>query len=70
MDRATIQVHVSTLIDSSQYLNVPIDERVSMLSRMLTRYSSSFADEGYGGDEETAIGYESSWSGIFPTCGG
>lgn len=63
MDRPNREVHVSSLIDSSQCLRVPVDESVSM------SHSFWLAAEGYGGDEETAIGYESSWSGIFPTCG-
>ncbi len=70
MDRPKIQFLVSTLIDSSLYLSMPLHERVALLSRLLESYPSLFAAEGCGGDDETEIGYESSWSGIFPTYQG
>jgi hypothetical protein len=68
MDRPKIDSFLSTLMDSSLYLRMPLHERMSLLLTLLESYPSLLASEVDGGDEETEIGYESSWSGIFPTC--
>ena len=70
VDRPEICFLVSTLIDPSRCPSMPPHERVSILSRLLESYPSSFAADGYGGDEETEIEYESTLSGIFPTYEG
>ena len=70
VDRPGIRFLVSTLTDPSLCPSMPPHERVSILSRLLESYPSLFAADGYGGDEETEIGYESTLSGIFPTYEG
>jgi hypothetical protein len=70
VDRPEICFLVSTLIDPSLCPSMPPHERVSILSILLESYPSLFAAEGYGGDEETEIEYESTLSGIFPTYEG
>ena len=66
MDRPKIKFLVSTLIDSTLYLSMPRYERMLLLSRLVKTFPTLFAAEGCGGDEGLEIGYESSWSGIFP----
>ncbi|MBS1234649.1 MAG: hypothetical protein H6R43_365 [Nitrospirae bacterium] len=66
LDRHKIKYIVSTLIDSAPYPSMPPYERMSLLSRLAKICPTLFAAEGCGGDEGMEIGYESSWSGIFP----
>jgi len=66
VDSPKIKFLVSTLIDSAHYPNMPLYERMSLLSRLVKTCPTLFAAEGCGGDEGLEIGYESSWSGIFP----
>ena len=67
MDRSKIQHLLSILMDSSLYLSTPLRERMSLLSRLSKSYPSLFVEKVDCVDEETAMGYESSWTGIFPT---
>lgn len=66
MDKAKIRFLVSVLMDSRLYLSLPISERLSLLSRLAKTYPSLFSVEESPGSEDSAIGYESSWSEIFP----
>ena len=66
MDKAKIQFLVSILMDSGLYLSMPVNERMSLLSRLAKSYPSLFSVEECNNDDDTDIGYESSWSEIFP----
>jgi hypothetical protein len=50
---------VSILMESPLYMTLSLDERQSLLSRLLESYP--FLTEC---EEETEIGYEASWNGI------
>ena len=53
---------VSILMESPLYLTLTLKERSSLLTRLAESYPSIVAD-----DEEPAIGYESSLTGVFRT---
>lgn len=65
MDRTKIRFLISILMDSKLYLSLPIGERMLLLSRLARSYPSLSPDESCDKDEDSAIGYESSWSEIF-----
>ncbi|HET6516009.1 MAG TPA: hypothetical protein VFG09_12670 [Thermodesulfovibrionales bacterium] len=67
MDKTNRQFLVSALIDSSRYFSMPLHLRMSLLSRLVRGCPSRTPAERYCREEETAIGYESSWREIFPT---
>ncbi len=50
---------VSILMESPLYMTLTLDERQTLLTRLLESYP--FLSEC--GDEETEIGYEASWNG-------
>ena len=54
---------VSILMESPLYLTLTLKERSSLLRRIAESYPFIVADD----DEETAIGCESSWTGVFRT---
>ena len=68
MNRHKTEILISILMESPQYLTMPIEARHSLLSRLLNSYPSLF-DACDGCDkcdkEETHLGYESSWKGLF-----
>lgn len=47
-------------MESPLYLTLPLNERRSLLARVAETYPFFIADA----DEETEVGYESSWAGI------
>jgi hypothetical protein len=65
VDKAKIRFLVSILMDSGMYLSLPVSERLMLLSRLAKSYPSVFPVEENKGDEDSEIGYESSWQGIF-----
>ena len=70
MDKSKIQFLVSLLMDSRMYFSMPLHDRRSRLSRLLYNSPSYYAPEVCDGDEDTDMGYESSWSEIFKTTRG
>lgn len=51
---------VSILMESPLYLTLPVEERLSLITRLTGSYPFLFEDR----DDEMEIGYESSWAGI------
>jgi hypothetical protein len=51
MDRQKIRFLISTLIDSSLYLTMPLKDRMSLLSQLTRSYPALFISEGF--DEST-----------------
>ncbi len=51
---------VSILMESPLYMTLSLEERQSLLSRLLASYP--FLSECT--DDETELGYEASWSGV------
>lgn len=51
---------LSILMESPLYLTLSLKERRSLLTRVAKSYPFIIADK----DEETEVGYESSWAGI------
>ena len=60
MARHSMKNLVSILMESPLYLTLPVEERLSLISRLAGSYPSLFEDR----DDEMEIGYESSWAGI------
>lgn len=60
MARHRIKTLVSILMESPLYLTLPVEERLSLITRLAGSYPSLFEDR----DDEMEIGYESSWAGI------
>jgi hypothetical protein len=54
---------ISILMDSPLYLTLSLKERHSLLARMAENYPFLVEAES----DQTEVGYESSWSGIFRT---
>jgi hypothetical protein len=52
-------------MDSGLYLSMPVNERMLLLSRLAKSYPSLFSVEECAEDNDSDIGYESSWSEIF-----
>jgi hypothetical protein len=65
VDKAKIRFLLSILMDSGMYLSLPVSERLMLLSRLAKSYPSLFPVEEDKEDEDSQIGYESSWSEIF-----
>jgi|MudIll2142460700_1097286.scaffolds.fasta_scaffold12302_1 hypothetical protein len=61
---------VSTLVDEGLHPGMPEKKRKSQLQRMEERYPSLFSAQDGNTDEETEMGYESSWLGIFKSTRG
>ncbi len=55
-----IKTLVSILMESPLYLTLPVEERLSLITRLAGSYPFLFEDR----DDEMEIGYESSWAGI------
>jgi len=51
---------VSILMESPLYLTLPVEERLSLITRLTGSYPFLFEER----DDEMEIGYESSWAGI------
>ena len=60
MARNRIKNLVSILMESPFYLTLPVEERLSLITRLTGSYPSLFEDR----DDEMEIGYETSWAGI------
>jgi len=60
MSRDKTKNLVSILMESPLYLTLPVEERLSLVTKLTERYPSFFEDR----DDEMEIGYESSWAGI------
>jgi len=70
MEKFKIQFLVSILMDYRLYFSMPLHQKKSRVSALLNSSSSSHTPEAYDGDEDTHMGYESSWSEIFKTTRG
>ncbi len=51
---------ISILMESPLYLTLTLKERDNLVRRVAESYPSVVAD----GEEESAVGYESSWAGV------
>jgi hypothetical protein len=51
---------VSILMESPLYFTLPVEERLSLITRLTGSYPFLFEDR----DDEMEIGYESNWAGI------
>ena len=60
MARHEIKNLVSILMESPLYLTLPVEERLSLITRLTGSYPFLFEDK----NDEMEIGYESSWAGI------
>jgi len=60
MARHEIKNLVSILMKSPLYLTLPVEERLSLITRLTGSYLFLFEDK----NDEMEIGYESSWAGI------
>ena len=60
MARHEIKNVVSILMESPLYLTLPVEERLSLITRLTGSYLFLFEDK----NDEMEIGYESSWAGI------
>ena len=65
MDARKSQQVVSILMESPLYLTLSLKERQSLLERLASSYPSLFTAHGSDAADEEAVGYESSWLGIF-----
>ncbi|MGD1074881.1 MAG: hypothetical protein ABR903_02200 [Thermodesulfovibrionales bacterium] len=59
MDRQKMRFLISTLIDSSLYLTMPLKDRMSLLSHLTRSYPTLFFSEGFDkstdGDKGTMV---------------
>lgn len=60
MSGSKIEKLVSILMESPLYMTLSANERDSLLERLTDSYHFSVEDE----EEESEVGYESSWAGI------
>ncbi|MDD1633817.1 MAG: hypothetical protein LUP91_16630 [Methylococcaceae bacterium] len=70
MDTPKIQFLVSVPMDTGLHPGMSVYERKSLLQRLAKSYASLFSAQDDNTDDEAAMGYESSWSGIFTSTRG
>ncbi|MBI4685333.1 MAG: hypothetical protein HY755_09050 [Nitrospirae bacterium] len=63
--RKAQQTLISILMESPLYLTLPITARHSLIARLQESYPVLLSAQGSDKTEETPVGYESSWLGIF-----
>jgi hypothetical protein len=66
MDEQRNHIIASFLVGSTRYLRMPGKVRDIFFTGLSRYYPSFFHDSLHGNDDDTAIGYEAGWVGIYP----